>query len=174
MKHRNRAVLAFGSLLFLADRAAAVMTGTIDVQMVISPACEVSSAGAAMSGSLGQLHFGNQGPTWTGPINANIQNSGSTVHVTCNASVNGFTVTIDGGVNGDGSTRRLSNGNRSIAYRLTVDAEGKDSYGVGEQRNFAVSSDIRNPIPVFGVVVANTNALPAGVYRDTLTVTLDW
>ncbi|MCF5398478.1 fimbrial major subunit CsuA/B family protein, partial [Pseudomonas syringae] len=30
------------------------------------------------------------------------------------------------------------------------------------------------PIPVFGSVVANTRALPAGIYTDTLTVTLDW
>lgn len=174
MKHRTRAALALGPLLFLAEGAGAVMTGTIQVQMVISPACEVNSAGAAMAGNLGQLHFGSQGPTWMGPLSANIQNSGAAVHVTCNASVDGFTVTIDGGLNGDGNTRRLSNGSRTIAYRLTVDAEGSDSYRVGEQRNFAVSSDIRNPIPVFGVVVANTNALPAGVYSDTLTVTLDW
>ncbi|QXI30362.1 Csu type fimbrial protein [Pseudomonas vanderleydeniana] len=175
MKHHNRAALALGPLLFLAgDAGATMMTGAIQVQLVISPACEVGSAGTALSGNLGQLNFGNQGPTWTGPINASIQNSGANLHVTCNASVSGFTVTIDGGVNGDGSTRRLSNGNRTIAYRLTVDAEGNDTYRVGEQRNFAVTSDVRSPIPVFGIVVANTNALPSGIYSDTLTVTLDW
>lgn len=86
----------------------------------------------------------------------------------------GFTVTIDGGLNGDGSTRRLSNGRQTIAYRLFLDASGSDSYSIGQQHNFAVTSGAQVPIPVFGSVVANTRALPAGVYTDTLTVTLDW
>lgn len=51
---------------------------------------------------------------------------------------------------------------------------GSQRYSIGQQHNFAVTSGAQIPIPVFGTVVANTRAVPAGVYTDTLTVTLDW
>jgi spore coat protein U-like protein len=121
------------------------------------------------------LDFGQQGPTWSNPIKANINDEVSgKLNVACNPSVTGFTVTIDGGTHGDGTTRRLSNGRQTVAYQLFVDASGNRSYSIGQQHNFAVTSGAQIPIPVFGSVVANTRALPAGVYSDTLTVTLDW
>jgi spore coat protein U-like protein len=94
--------------------------------------------------------------------------------VACNPSVTGFTVTIDGGTHGDGTTRRLSNGRQTLPYQLFLDASGSQRYSIGQQHNFAVTSGAQIPIPVFGTVVANTRAVPAGVYTDTLTVTLDW
>lgn len=174
MKHLAYAALWFSALLFVAGDAEAVITGSIQARLVILPACQVSAGDAEQPGNLGQLNFGNQGPTWTRPLNANVEGSGGALQVTCNASVRGFSVTIDGGVNGDGTTRRLSNGRQTIAYRLTADAAGTDSYHIGRQRSFAVSDGSLGPIPVYGAVVANTSALPAGTYRDTLTVTLDW
>jgi spore coat protein U-like protein len=57
---------------------------------------------------------------------------------------------------------------------LFLDASGGESYSIGQQRNFAVTNGAQIPIPVFGSVVANTSAVPAGVYTDTLRVTLDW
>jgi len=94
--------------------------------------------------------------------------------VSCNPSVSSFTVTIDGGTNADGTTRRLSNGRQMIPYRLSADPQGRSTYSIGQQRNFVVARGTQIPIPVFGSVVANTSALPAGIYTDTLTVTLDW
>lgn len=169
----THASFALGSLL-LADSAQAVVTGQIQAWLVISAACEVNAGSASMPNSFGQLDFGTQGPTWTRSLSANLSSSGGALQVTCNSSVSGFTVTIDGGTHGDGTTRRLSNGRQSIPYQLTVDAAGTDSYSVGQQRNFAVNNGAQRPIPVYGAVVANTSALPAGTYSDTLTVTLDW
>lgn len=174
MKHLTCTALCLSPLLFFTGDAEAVVTGSIQARLVILPACEVRSGDADMPGNLGQLDFGNQGPTWTRPLNANVEGSGGALQVTCNTSVRGFSVTIDGGVNGDGTTRRLSNGRQSIPYRLTADAAGTDSYRIGQQRNFAVGSGAQGPIPVYGAVVATTSALPAGTYRDILTVTLDW
>ena len=74
----------------------------------------------------------------------------------------------------DSTTRRLSNGRQTIPYQLSADPLGRRSYSIGEQRNFVVTKGTQVPIPVFGSVVANTRALPAGIYTDTLTVTLDW
>jgi spore coat protein U-like protein len=170
----THAAFALGSMLLLADSAQAVITGQIQAWLVISAACEVNAGGASMPSNLGQLDFGTQGPTWTRSLSAELSSGGGALQVTCNSSVSGFTVTIDGGTHGDGTTRRLSNGRQTIPYQLTVDAAGTDSYSVGQQRNFAVSNGAQRPIPVYGAVVANTSALPAGTYSDTLTVTLDW
>ncbi|OLF53132.1 spore coat U domain-containing protein [Pseudomonas chlororaphis] len=170
------ALTALGSLLLLADDAQAAISGQIHARLTIIAGCEVTNGSPESPAShFGQLDFGQQGPTWTTPLNANVSGAGNgRLEVACNPSVTGFTVSIDGGVHGDGSTRRLSNGRQTIPYRLFLDASGSDSYRIGQQHNFAVTSGAQIPIPVFGSVVANTSALPAGVYTDTLTVTLDW
>ncbi|AMB85657.1 spore coat protein [Pseudomonas agarici] len=174
MKHLKRPALVLGLLFFLADAADAMMIGTIQARLVISPACEVNVAGTNRPSHLGRLDFGSPGPIWARPLNAHIRSDDEALQVACNSSVSGFTVTIDGGVNGDGTIRRLSNGRQTIPYRLTVDAAGIDSYRIGQQRNFAVDGGAWKPIPVYGAMVANINTLSAGTYRDTLTVTLDW
>ena len=176
---KNWLVMTLGTVLLLAEDAQAAISGQIQARLSIIASCEVTNGVTSTPGSpvsdLGVLDFGAQGPTWTSPINANLSDAGnSKLQVSCNPSVTGFTVTIDGGAHGDGTTRRLSNGTQTIAYRLFLDASGSDSYSIGQQRNFAVTSGTQVPIPVFGSVVANTSAVPAGVYTDTLTVTLDW
>ncbi|WP_265532763.1 Csu type fimbrial protein [Pseudomonas saponiphila] len=179
MKGRNWTIVVLGSLCLLVDDAQAAISGQIQARLVIQASCQVSSAGndpaAGPVSDSGLLDFGRQGPTWVNPIKASLSDSAEgRLQVACNPSVTGFTVTINGGLNGDGTTRRLSNGRQTIPYRLFVDASGSDSYSIDQQRNFAVSSGRRIPIPVFGSVVANTRAVPAGVYTDTLTITLDW
>ncbi|KAF1032197.1 MAG: hypothetical protein GAK37_00547 [Pseudomonas sp.] len=174
MRPFKRCAWSLAPLLMLAGSAEAVMTGSIEARLVIMASCEVSSGGTPTVGNIGQLNFGSQGPTWTRPLNANVEGSGGSLQVACNTPASGFTVSIDGGVNGDGTTRRLSNGRQTIAYHLSTDAAGTDTYRIGQQRNFAIDNGEQTPIPVYGVVVANTSALPAGTYRDTLTVTLDW
>ncbi|MGE7956058.1 Csu type fimbrial protein [Pseudomonas sp. NPDC089530] len=179
MRIGNRALAALGSLLLLAEGAQAAISGQIQARLVISASCEVTHGGSNVPesslGNFGLLDFGQHGPTWNAPLSASISGSGGgRLGVACNPSVTGFTVTINGGLNGDGNTRRLSNGSRTIPYRLFLDASRSDSYSIGQQHNFAVTSGAQVPIPVFGSVVANTRALPAGVYTDTLTVTLDW
>ncbi|MCO7569324.1 spore coat U domain-containing protein [Pseudomonas chlororaphis] len=179
MNGRSWTIIALGSLCLLADDTQAAISGQIQARLVILASCQVSSAGsdpaAGPVSDLGLLDFGRQGPTWVNPIKASLADSAAgRLQVACNPSVTGFTVTINGGLNGDGTTRRLSNGRQTIPYRLFVDASGSNSYSIGQQRNFAVSSGRRIPIPVFGSVVANTRAVPAGVYTDTLTITLDW
>lgn len=177
MTSKHWMVIAVAALLLLAEDARAAISGQIHARLTIIAGCEVtngSSPGSPVS-DFGNLDFGQQGPTWNAPIKASLSNDASgKLNVACNPSVTGFTVTIDGGVHGDGTTRRLSNGSQTLPYQLFLDASGSQSYSIGQQHNFAVTSGAQVPIPVFGSVVANTRAVPAGVYTDTLTVTLDW
>lgn len=176
MKTRYCKVFAVGALVLSSGIAQAAASGQIHARLILIAGCEVTNGGNPSPVSdFGTLDFGQQGPTWTNPIKARIGDEASgKLNVACNPSVTGFTVTIDGGTHGDGTTRRLSNGRQSIPYQLFLDASGSQSYSIGQQHNFAVTSGAQIPIPVFGSVVANTRALPAGVYTDTLTVTLDW
>ncbi|PKA68358.1 spore coat protein U-like protein [Pseudomonas baetica] len=177
MTGRHWMVMAAGTLLLLADEAQAAVSGQINARLILIAGCEVTNASdpSGPVSDLGKLDFGRQGPTWDAPIKASLDgDSSGKLNVACNPSVTGFTVTIDGGAHGDGTTRRLSNGRQTLPYQLFLDASGNQSYSIGQQHNFAVTSGAQIPIPVFGSVVANTRAVPAGVYTDTLTVTLDW
>ncbi|MDE1168053.1 MAG: spore coat protein U domain-containing protein [Pseudomonas sp.] len=164
-----------GNTLLLSSPAQALMTGQFEARLVLTASCQVSSAGGGSAGSLGTLDFGQQGPTWTAPVDARLTGTADSVlQVACNPSVTGFSVTIDGGTHGDGTTRRLSNGRQTIPYQLSFDVAGNQHYPIGQQRTFAVSSGGQVPIPIYGAVVPNPDALPVGVYSDILTVTLDW
>jgi spore coat protein U-like protein len=178
MKSRFWMVVAVGALVLLIEDAQAAISGQIHARLTIIAGCEVTNGAASLDNPVsdfGTLDFGQQGPIWNAPVKASLSADGSgKLNVACNPAVTGFTVTIDGGTHGDGTTRRLSNGSRTIPYQLFLDASGSQSYSIGQQHNFAVTSAAKVPIPVFGSVVANTRALPAGVYTDTLTVTLDW
>ncbi|MGB3127928.1 MAG: spore coat protein U domain-containing protein [Pseudomonas sp.] len=180
MVSRGWALVAMGGLLLLANDAQAAVTGQVHARLVITASCEVSkgveSAPVSPTGGSALLDFGSQGPTWNDTLGAGVTDgSKAPLSVSCNPSVvSSFTVTIDGGAHGDGTTRRLSNGRQTIPYRLSADPLGQSTYRIGQQRNFVVAKGTQVPIPVFGSVVANTRALPAGIYTDTLTVTLDW
>lgn len=170
-------VFAASALVLPAGITQATVSGQIQARLTLIAGCEVTNGADTSSpvSDFGTLDFGQHGPTWDNPIKARVSDEASgTLNVACNPSVTGFTVTIDGGTHGDGTTRRLSNGRQTIAYQLFLDASGNQSYSIGQQHNFAITSGAQIPIPVFGSVVANTRALPAGVYSDTLTVTLDW
>jgi spore coat protein U-like protein len=180
MVSRALACIALGGLLLLAEYAQAAVAGQIHARLVITASCQVSkgteSAPVSPDGGSALLDFGSHGPTWDKGLGAGISDGDkAALAVSCNPSVvSSFTVTIDGGAHGDGVTRRLSNGRQTIPYRLSADPAGRSTYSIGQQRNFVVTQGTQVPIPVFGSVVANTRALPAGIYTDTLTVTLDW
>ena len=164
--------------LLCAGVQASTLSGQIQARLVIMASCQVSS-GAAVGDenrldNLGTLNFGSRGPTWNTPVTGLLEGNESNLKVTCNPAVKGFSVSIDGGNHGNGTTRQLSNGQQMIPYRLYLDAAGSNSYSIGQQHDFVVASGGHVPIPVYGMVMTSPKALPAGVYRDTLRVTLDW
>lgn len=176
--HTSRILLLSLGPLLLSTSVHGAMSGHIQARLVLTSACQISSEPdpTAPAATGGVLDFGQQGPLWNQTLRAAIDETGGTgnLQVSCNPQVRAFSVTINGGTNADGTTRRLSNGGVLIPYQLSTDPAGRTNYGIGQQLSFSVSSAAQIPIPIYGVVVANPQALPAGVYRDTLTVTLDW
>lgn len=171
----HQLLLTLGTCCLLTDNALAAVAGQIEARLVIISGCQVSQ-GVSNRGT-SSLDFGSQGPIWSAPLISRLRSNKGDLAVACSSSSSNptqFTVTIDGGTQGNGSTRYLSNGSQRIPYDLSVDEAGNDHYPIGQQRTFNASTGAWMPIPIYGALQSNTRAMPAGVYRDTVTVTLNW
>lgn len=178
MNRTSFLLLTLGPLLLPSAVVHGTTTGFIEARLVISAACQISSdpQQPATLGNPGVMDFGARGPSWDQPLQGRVDEAGAEggLQISCTPSVRAFSVRINGGQNGGDGVRRLSNGRELIPYQLAVDPNGNNRYGVGQARTFTISSTRQIPIPIYGVVVAQPRALPAGLYRDTLSVTLDW
>jgi len=178
MNRTSILLLTLGPLLVPGGAAHGSATGFIQARLVISAACQISSNDTqpAVLGNPGLLDFGERGPNWDQPLRSRVDEAGGagTLQISCTPEVRAFNVRINGGLNGDDGVRRLSNGRELIPYQLAVDPGGNSRYVIGQARAFTINSTQQVPIPIYGVVVAQPRALPAGLYRDTLRVTLDW
>ncbi|MDZ3990869.1 spore coat U domain-containing protein [Pseudomonas sp. Teo4] len=178
MNRTSILLLSLGQLLLPSGIAHGTTTGFIQARLVISAACQISS-GSEQPASLanpGVMDFGARGPNWDQPLRSQVDKVAGEggLQISCTPEVRAFNVRINGGLNGSDGVRRLSNGRQTIAYQLALDPGGNSHYGIGQAHAFIVSSTRQVPIPIYGVVVAQSRALPAGLYRDTLRVTLDW
>lgn len=170
-------LLTLGPLLLPSGAAHGTTTGFIQARLVISAACQISSdPQPATLGNPGLMDFGARGPTWDQPLTSRVDEAGGegSLQISCSPQVRAFSVRINAGQNGSDGVRRLSNGRELIPYQLAIDPGGNSRYGIGQARTFTISSIQQVPVPIYGVVVAQPRALPAGLYRDTLRVTLDW
>ncbi|AYG44506.1 SCPU domain-containing protein [Pseudomonas sp. Leaf58] len=178
MKRTSILLLTLGPLLVPGGAAHGTSSGFIQARLVLSAACQINSNEAQPTtlGNPGVLDFGERGPNWDQPLHSQVDDvSGQgSLQISCSPQVRAFNVRINGGLNGSDGVRRLSNGRELIPYQLALDPGGNSRYGVGQARAFTISSTQQIPIPIYGVVVAHPRALPAGLYRDTLRVTLDW
>ncbi|CAG8865636.1 hypothetical protein PS627_01555 [Pseudomonas fluorescens] len=177
MNKTSLVLLSLGPMLLPGTLAHGSTSGFIQARLVINAACQISSeVQPATLANPGLLDFGAQGPNWKDPLRSRVDEAGGagSLQISCTPSVRAFSVRINGGLNGDGAIRRLSNGRELIPYQLATDPAGAGRYGIGQARNFTIRSADQIPIPIYGVVIAQPQSLPAGLYRDTLRVTLDW
>jgi spore coat protein U-like protein len=91
--------------------------------------------------------------------------------LTCTVGME-FTMTIDGGAHPDkdGMQRYLANGSARIAYQLYSDTARRQEIGVGQPISFTVGQ----PVPVYGALTLPGRGVPAGVYTDTVQMTLSY
>lgn len=175
----HRLLLSLSTCVLLTNSALAAVVGQIDARLVITAGCQVSLGGALGGASerVAILDFGTQGPAWNAPSSSPLSSNNGALAIVCGSPGNNptqFAITIDGGAHGDGSARYMSNGSHRIPYDLSADAVGHDRYSVGQQRTFTVGTGGATPVPIYGALPRNTRLMPAGLYRDTVTVTLNW
>lgn len=163
-------------LMMLAAIADASPTGEFTVSATITAGCLVNQQlppNGAVLGAIGSLDFGTASALSRETRTAALLTS-ATFRLSCTPGVP-LTMRIDGGRQPDGE-RRLAHENVSetLAYRLYRDATLQATIGIDQPVAVDTSS---NPddivLPVWGSLDLPGN-LPAGLYHDTLTITIEW
>lgn len=160
------------SLLPLSQSQAAI-SGQVQAKLNISSGCELNTAISGNANDFGTLDFGNSSPTWTKLLTAELSTGAGVLEVTCDPGVSSFTVSIDGGLNGD---RKLAFGSDSVAYDVYQDKDHTQAFTANTPVTYSVpsSGNTKVSVPVYGVIQPNATAKPAGLYTDTLTMTVNF
>lgn len=145
---------------------------TLGVSANVAAACEAGIGSASGGGvDFGKLDFGSQSILSRDVMVVGQANNGA-IRIKCANSVT-YTVLLDGGQNGSATDRYLVNdkGDR-IKYKLYTDSshampwnDTTGSSGVGNGQE--------NWLPIYGVIPAQATP-SAGIYTDTIKVTINW
>lgn len=141
---------------------AATVTATMPVTITIQNACNVSSVAPTT------LNFGTQGPL-TSAVNQT-----STITVTCTKNAP-YNIGLDGGGSGNINARVMVNGGNNVGYQLYSDTGRTVVWGNTVSTNTVASTGTGSSqaFTVYGQVPAQATP-PAGVYNDTVNVTVTY
>lgn len=164
--------------------AAGSISGQIGVEMVIQPSCRVTSSTTvdeAGARQWGTLSFGSHNDLTSDKSARSVDAAGNgTFRFQCSDGLTAV-MTVDGGLNGDGTLRYMANTNeplKRLAYRLYLDSGFHMPVVAGEPQ--AMTQPDGTPsgsFALFGRVLSSEqpHVMPAaGTYTDTLLVTLSW
>lgn len=181
--------LALAGCLAAGPVAAGTLGGTLQAQMQLTAGCMVAGSSGASAGlNFGTLDFGTRPGTFTGTVTATPSGaegvSGPT-QLVCSPEVLGISIQVGpGSYAGQGTgigtgPRAMRNGSTAayVPYELYRDAGHTQPYpagtaitGVNVPANGAAFS-----LPIHGQInKSNPAALPAGMYTDTLQVTVTY
>ncbi|TPG60900.1 Csu type fimbrial protein [Ewingella americana] len=160
------------SMLLVLTAVPVSQAATLGVTATLLPAC---TAGTTTSGSttFGTINFGNYAST-TSVINATSAQLAGSIRVNC---VNGlsYKILMDGGSSGSVSSRSMANTTNAtlkVLYNLYTNATRSTLWD-----NTTGLSDVGNGADqwhtVYGRVPSQTTPA-AGVYQDTVNVTVSW
>lgn len=154
-----------GGIAWAALAHAQTPTAILGVRAVIPPAC--------VAGTLdyGVLDFGSHAAL-DNQIQVASGVGAGTIQVTCVQGLS-YTIKLDGGLNADGSQRYMRGpANERILYQLFSDAQFGVPWNIGAVVN-QEGSGLMQQIPLYGRVPPQATPA-AGVYRDTVSVTVEW
>lgn len=147
--------------LVLAPVHAQSVTGNMPVTITIQNACEISTAPTT-------LDFGTHGV-----LSAN-SDSSSQIGVTCTTGAV-YNIGLDGGGSGGINARVMTLAADTVGYQLYQEAGRTTVWGdtVGTNTLASTGTGTEQQFPVYGRVPPQTTP-PAGVYNDTVTVTVTY
>lgn len=160
------------SLLFFPLGVMAITTQTLDVGATITPGCIIGEANNG--GVLGSLNFGNWPGTATATPVASLV-AGQSITLTCTPGTT-LQISIDGGQHYTNSRNlAVENNNTLIAYHLYNSNEmtAGSEIAVNSPFSLNITSDEGVVLPVYARAQLEV-LTPAGIYTDTLNITLSW
>lgn len=160
-----------GLLLWVSGNGWGITTSstTFQVSASIVAGCVVSGTN---TGIFGTLNFGTQSGLATNSVSASYVQS-STINLACTPGTT-LSMTINGGSNYT-STRnlKLANNNNTVPYYLYSNAARTTPIPVNTAVPLSYSNANNITLPIYGSLQL-PGPTRAGVYSDTLSVTLTW
>lgn len=158
-------------LMLSVSNAQSLPTQTFQVAASIVNGCVISGTN---TGVFGALNFGTYSGVETRSVSASYVQS-SSINLACTPGTT-LNMSIDGGSNYS-TTRNLKVANFSnlVAYQIYTSSSHSAASAIPVNQNIALSYSNANNItlPIYGLLQLN-GVTRAGVYSDTLTVTLSW
>lgn len=158
MGRASVSILIIASAGFLAAPAAAqsgVATSSIEVSLVVEPACNVTAAPLSFHGTAGRT------------VDAE-----AAISIACNGETT-VTVRLDGGSSPLGSERRLQGGNGFVSYAVYSDPARGQRWDAGRTITGVVREGILH-LTAYGRVEQHATFAAAGAYSDTIAVTVEF
>lgn len=173
LRHQVLCAVWMMPMLGLPLEALAATTASFEVTARVESGCLVNGAlPAEDSGQWGSLDFGQYPATSSAMATASMVDS-QTVVLQCTPGI-ALAMRVDGGQYHDGRRNlQREGGSERLPYELYSDAAFSQAIAVDQ--NIAVSYSDANDIrlPLYGRLQL-TGSAPAGEYRDTLRLTLEW
>ena len=172
MKHRLS--LLSGLLLALSSVSyaeAATATGVLYVGLTVQSSCSINSTTNAPL----TLTFPSAG-SLTGGVTTNAP---AVLNVTCSAG-SGYTITLDGGANSDGTSRRLKctacgTTPQYVPYTLSRTVGGSDLWAIGTAFSpTATGSGAAQGFQINATIPPISTPVTVGSYSDTVNITVTY
>ncbi|WP_366519499.1 Csu type fimbrial protein [Serratia nevei] len=150
--------------------------GTVGVTITIGAGCVVTGGNSSgITNNFGSISFGTYS-SLANVITASATGSGGTgtLGLNCTTGTN-YTVALDNGLNASGSQRRMASSVPAyISYNLYQDSANSIPWNntTGVLTGTGTGSAV--PLVVYGLVPAAGTTPAAGVYSDTVTMTVTW
>lgn len=155
--------------------SAGSVSGPLNVTLTIGSGCVVT--GGSNSGSVndfGTLDFGTHPSLVDAIIGQSAAAGGGNIQITCTAGVP-YYITLNQGVNATGIQRNMTNGTTPIMYNLYQDNLHLNSWVPNISYPSPNPTGAATNFIVYGQVPSVTGTQPAaGIYNDTVTVTVSW
>jgi spore coat protein U-like protein len=170
MRFRPLALVALATAARTVSGATIPTTASFTVGATVANGCLVSAAPAQVSGVLfGQFVFSSVSALATATQTITL---GNAPLLQCTAGAN-LRLTLDAGQHAAGQQRRMSNGTAFLPYTVSLTSAGNTPVLPNAEIGIALGATPQ-PLPLQASIVLTGVAVPAGLYTDTVQVTLAW
>ncbi|MCG6444338.1 Csu type fimbrial protein [Vibrio parahaemolyticus] len=166
-------VMSCCSSTVLAD-----VTETFQVSATVDTGCLINGAvqeeSATQVGQIGTLDFGEHSSVYAAEVQGSVTYS-SSLTLSCTPGI-AMNVSLNGGLNSSDGVRKLKHSEEvtTVDYFLFQDLDYTQVLDIDTRYSVDTTQDPDNiQFPIWAKAIINGNEM-AGIYMDTLTLTLEW
>jgi len=175
----KKQVLAAGMLTaIMSNNAIAVgeLRGDVDVSLEIGQGCAINGQASAGVNKFGSVDFGQHSnlELYIDAESIDSNGAGGSVTLNCN-NLLGYSIALDDGLHtAEPGTRRVAQGSEYVSYDLYQDSARSVRWGSSGEAMTLQGSGSEQPLVIYGRVVNGQSTPTAGLYTDTVRMTVSW